>query len=127
MGYLFVIAVVIGVAALARSHHNSRGRLPASSRGIVGQHELQFDACGAWIQHTTLTAPSRSRGGPIPARLAWAKLWRCSSRAKHRFADPGSRANIRPRMSRHPTGARHDPAPYRELVVGRLEPRHHHG
>jgi hypothetical protein len=28
--------------------------------------------------------------------------------AKHSFADPGSRANIRPRMSRHPTGARHD-------------------
>ena len=69
MGYLFVIAVVIGVAALARSHHNSRGRLAASSRGIVGQHELQFDACGrTWIQHHAHRAqPLEMICGPIPA------------------------------------------------------------
>ena len=56
--------------------------------------------------------------------LPWAKLG--EGRGKHRFADPGSRANIRPRMSQHRIGARHDPAPLRELV-GRLEPRHRQG
>ena len=66
--------------------------------------------------HTNGHAPSSSRraGGN-----GWRgqSLGRCSSRGKHRFAAPGSRANIRPRMS-DTQQIRHDP-PHREQVGGR--------
>jgi hypothetical protein len=65
MEFLFVVAVVIGVVALARSYHNSRGRLPASNWNIEEGHQ---HACRVWIDHHVARAqPIKMICGPVPA------------------------------------------------------------
>jgi hypothetical protein len=68
METVFLLLALVGVAALVRLYHNRRGRFPADSLGIVGQHELQFDACRVWLQHHADRAqPIEMICGPIPA------------------------------------------------------------
>src|SRR5262245_2867499 len=63
----FELAVIVGVVALVWSYHNSRGRLPAGSRGYE-DNDPQIAHRRAWVQHHVHGAqPIKMICGPVPA------------------------------------------------------------